>query len=55
VTLLGTIQHNFKEVTTELALIKTDVDAVRTGSENNNTAIDSILAQFATLKLHASS
>lgn len=42
-TAIASISNNFKEMTTELALIKTDVAAVRTGSEANNTAIDSII------------
>lgn len=53
VTLAGTAQNNLKEVTTQLGKIKTDVAAVRTGSENNNTAIDSILARLEVLKISA--
>ena len=43
VTLFGTTQNNFKEVTTQLGKIKTDTAALKTAVDANNTAIDSII------------
>jgi predicted RecA/RadA family phage recombinase len=42
-------------IAAQLAKVKTDVAAVRTGSEANNTAIDSILAALEAAKINAAS
>lgn len=53
-TAIASISNNFKEMTTELALIKADITAVKAGVDANNAAIDAILAQLAALGLQAS-
>jgi predicted RecA/RadA family phage recombinase len=49
------IKNSFASVLARLAEIKVDVAAVRTGSEANNTAIDSTLAALETFKVVAAS
>lgn len=50
-TLNGVLIDCIASLAAQLAKVKTDVAAVRTGSEANNTAIDSILARVRTLGL----
>lgn len=42
-TALASIRNNFKEMTTEFALIKADTAALKTAADENNTAIDSTI------------
>jgi hypothetical protein len=52
---LVVIANSIASLAAQLAKVKTDVAAVRTGSEANNTAIDSIHTVLATQKITASS
>jgi len=51
---LALVKADLAATRAEVVKLVTDVGAVRTGSEANNTAIDSLLAQHATLGLQAS-
>lgn len=49
-TAIASISNNFKEMTTELALIKTDAAALKTAIDGNNTAIDANIVDIAALR-----